>query len=212
MNDSGRHPVSVLPLPVLDLRVERFLAALNIAYHLTLLTTALDHPALLLPGLLIIDSPRKAIGAGDRDRELAHRIYARLVTLAEAYKDRIQLMVADNDIPAEHVTSRNMVELTSERSTVPGVTNTGVWTRAASRGSLTIVSEQPARWHDGPTAKSSGPLRARISDAKVAHVWTALLHNRPSASPTGTAYMNEPDKCKRSAARLAAREGLRRLG
>ncbi|MEU4424798.1 hypothetical protein AB0F81_29610 [Actinoplanes sp. NPDC024001] len=100
--------------------------ALNIAYHLTLLTTALDHPAVLLPGLLIIDSPRKAIGTGDRDRELGRRIYARLVTLAEAYKDRIQLIVADNDIPAEHVTSRNMIELTSERSTVPGVTNTGV--------------------------------------------------------------------------------------
>ena len=100
--------------------------ALNIAYHLTLLTTALDHPDVLLPSLLIIDSPRKAIAAGDRDRELGRRIYARLVTLAEAYKDRIQLIVADNDIPAELVTTRNTIELTSERSTVPGVTNTGV--------------------------------------------------------------------------------------
>ncbi|MFF5084988.1 hypothetical protein ACFY36_48790 [Actinoplanes sp. NPDC000266] len=100
--------------------------ALNIAYHLTLLTTALDHPAVLLPSLLIIDSPRKAIGTGDRDRELGRRIYARLVTLARAYGDRIQLIVADNDIPAELVTPRNTIELTSERSTVPGVTNTGV--------------------------------------------------------------------------------------
>ncbi|GAA3121515.1 hypothetical protein GCM10010466_10540 [Planomonospora alba] len=77
--------------------------ALNIAYHLTLLTTALDHPDVLLPNLLIIDSPRKAIG-----------------------KDRIQLIVSDNDIPAEFVTKRNTIVLTSERSAVPGVTNTGV--------------------------------------------------------------------------------------
>jgi hypothetical protein len=58
--------------------------ALNIAYHLTLLTTALDHPDVLLPSLLIIDSPRKAIGTVDRDRELGRRIYTRLATLAEA--------------------------------------------------------------------------------------------------------------------------------
>ncbi|MEV1173929.1 hypothetical protein [Nonomuraea sp. NPDC049784] len=100
--------------------------ALNIAYHLTLLTTALDHPDVLLPSLLIIDSPRKAIGTVDRDRELGRRIYTRLATLAEAYKDRIQLIVADNDIPAELVTTRNTIVLTSERSAVPGVTNTGV--------------------------------------------------------------------------------------
>ncbi|MGV9386501.1 hypothetical protein ACWDRB_62620 [Nonomuraea sp. NPDC003707] len=100
--------------------------ALNIAYHLTLLTTALDHPNVLLPSLLIIDSPRKAIGTVDRDRELGRRIYTRLATLARAYKDRIQLIVADNDIPAELVTTRNTIVLTSERSAVPGVTNTGV--------------------------------------------------------------------------------------
>ncbi|MGW4476073.1 hypothetical protein ACWENQ_40945 [Nonomuraea sp. NPDC004354] len=100
--------------------------ALNIAYHLTLLTTALDHPDVLLPNLLIIDSPRKAIGTVDRDRELGRRIYSRLATLTEAYKDRIQLIVADNDIPAELVTTRNTIVLTSERSAVPGVTNTGV--------------------------------------------------------------------------------------
>uniref|UniRef100_UPI003F4907B4 hypothetical protein n=1 Tax=Nonomuraea sp. CA-252377 TaxID=3240003 RepID=UPI003F4907B4 len=100
--------------------------ALNIAYHLTLLTTALDHPDVLLPNLLIIDSPRKAIGTVDRDRDLGHRIYARMATLAKAYKDRIQLIVADNDIPAEFVTRRNTIALTSERSAVPGITNTGV--------------------------------------------------------------------------------------
>ncbi|MGP3932166.1 hypothetical protein [Nonomuraea sp. KM88] len=87
---------------------------------------ALDHPDVLLPSLLIIDSPRKAIGTVDQDRELGRRIYTRLATLAEAYKDRIQLVVADNDIPAELVTTHNTIVLTSERSAVPGVTNTGV--------------------------------------------------------------------------------------
>lgn len=49
-----------------------------------------------------------------------------MATLAEAYKDRIQRIVADNDIPAELVTTRNTILLTSERSTVPGVANIGV--------------------------------------------------------------------------------------
>ncbi|MEV0586746.1 hypothetical protein [Nonomuraea sp. NPDC050310] len=100
--------------------------ALNIAYHLTLLITALNDPNVLLPSLLIIDSPRKAIGTVDRDRELGRRIYARLATLVEAYKGRVQLIVADNDVPPELVTTRNTIVLTTEHSAVPGVTNTGV--------------------------------------------------------------------------------------
>ncbi|MFI7075030.1 MULTISPECIES: hypothetical protein [Micromonospora] len=100
--------------------------ALNVAYHLTLLTTAIDHPDILLPSLLIIDSPRKGFGNSEPDLALGRRIYSRLVTLAQAYQDRIQLIVADNDIPADVVTSHSTIELTSGRSVIPGVMNTGV--------------------------------------------------------------------------------------
>lgn len=100
--------------------------ALNIAYHLTLLTAALDSPGVLLPNLLIIDSPRKAIGNSQSDRALGRSIHARLVTLAETYKNKIQLIIADNDLPLDIVTPNPVIELTSQRSTVPGVTNTGV--------------------------------------------------------------------------------------
>lgn len=75
------------------------MAAEHVAYHLTLLTTALDHPGVLLPSLLIIDSPRKSIGTTEADRDLGRRIYTRLETLIRAYDDKIQLIVADNDIP-----------------------------------------------------------------------------------------------------------------
>jgi hypothetical protein len=34
--------------------------------------------------------------------------------------------LADNDIPTDIVGSRTTIELTSERSAVPGVTNTGL--------------------------------------------------------------------------------------
>jgi hypothetical protein len=125
-------PSSFLPL-VGDTEFEALQAsgggastALNIAYHLTLLTAALDTPGTLLPSLLIIDSPRKAIGSSESDRALGRSIYARLVTLAEIYKNKIQLIVADNDLPLDIVTASPVIELTSQRSTVPGVANTGV--------------------------------------------------------------------------------------
>lgn len=125
-------PTSFLPL-IGDTEFEALQAsgggastAINIAYHLTLLTTALDHPDVLLPNLLIIDSPRKAIGTSEADLTLGRSIYARLEALSRAYEDRIQLIVADNDIPTDIVTSHTTIALTSQHSVVPGVTNTGV--------------------------------------------------------------------------------------
>ncbi|MDG4768031.1 AAA family ATPase [Solwaraspora sp. WMMD406] len=125
-------PTSFLPL-VGDTAFEDLQAsgggastALNVAYHLTLLTTAIDYPGVLLPDLLIIDSPRKAIGNREPDVALGRRLYARLVTLAETYGKKIQIIVADNDIPTGIVSTHATIDLTSQHSVVPGVTNTGV--------------------------------------------------------------------------------------
>jgi hypothetical protein len=71
--------------------------SVNVAYSLTLVTSGLDHPDVLVPSLLVIDSLRKAFGNNDSDRQRAAEIYGRFRTLADAYGDRVQLIIADND-------------------------------------------------------------------------------------------------------------------
>ncbi|MFG2135110.1 hypothetical protein ACGFNV_46325 [Streptomyces sp. NPDC048751] len=43
-------------------------AGVNIAYHLALLECGLTHPDVLVPSILIIDSPRKALGSNPDDQ------------------------------------------------------------------------------------------------------------------------------------------------
>ncbi|WP_155370020.1 hypothetical protein [Catellatospora vulcania] len=97
--------------------------ALNVAYHLTLLAYSANRPN-NYPSLLIIDSPRKAIGNTPADRALGHRIHRRLVTLSELLN--VQLIIADNDVSLDVIGNRYRIELTADRTAVPGIRNTGV--------------------------------------------------------------------------------------
>lgn len=80
--------------------------ALVVAYWVTLLATALRDPAIQMPALVIIDSPRKSIGEGEA---LAANLYRQLDVLAETYRDRVQIIVADNGLPTQY--SRRWQEL-----------------------------------------------------------------------------------------------------
>jgi hypothetical protein len=71
----------------------------NLAYHLALLTITLSHDDVSMPNILIIDSPRKNLGHGAEDAALASRIYRRFRMLADTYDQRVQIIVADNDLP-----------------------------------------------------------------------------------------------------------------
>ncbi|MFJ3339192.1 hypothetical protein [Streptomyces sp. NPDC086766] len=71
--------------------------SVNLAYSLTHLTSGLDHADVLVPSLLVIDSPRKAFGNNASDRQRAAEIYSRFRTLADAYGERLQMIIADND-------------------------------------------------------------------------------------------------------------------
>ncbi|WP_432850816.1 AAA family ATPase [Amycolatopsis sp. CA-161197] len=73
--------------------------ALIVAYWVTLISTALREPETGYPGLLILDTPRKSIGHGEN---LAANLYRLLDTLAEVYGDRVQLIIADNDLPDQY--------------------------------------------------------------------------------------------------------------
>jgi hypothetical protein len=79
--------------------------AVTIAYSLALLTHTLEQPQALLPGLLILDSPRKNFGASSTDSDLADRIYQQILSYpalwagARGRNDRppCQIIIIDND-------------------------------------------------------------------------------------------------------------------
>jgi len=73
--------------------------ALVVAYWTTLLATGLRYRETFMPSLLLLDSPRKSIGAGEA---LAANLYQQLDTLAEIYRRDMQIIVADNSLPAEY--------------------------------------------------------------------------------------------------------------
>ncbi|MFF7468285.1 hypothetical protein [Streptomyces sp. NPDC008092] len=99
--------------------------SVNLAYNLTLLVFGLDHANVLVPSLLVIDSPRKAFGNNDSDRQRAAEIYSRFRTLADAYGERLQLIIADNDPPPITSDSFGKVEFDYEHPMVPGVDHPG---------------------------------------------------------------------------------------
>ncbi|MFI5469055.1 hypothetical protein ACIA6D_02365 [Streptomyces cacaoi] len=73
----------------------------------------------------MIDSPRKAFGNNASDRQRAEQIYSRFRTLADAYGDRLQLIIADNDTPPIMSDSFGKVEFDSGNPMVPGVEHAG---------------------------------------------------------------------------------------
>ncbi|MGK5696422.1 hypothetical protein ACSNOJ_26630 [Streptomyces sp. URMC 128] len=99
--------------------------SVNLAYSLTLLASGLDHADVLVPSLLVIDSPRKAFGNNPSDRQRAAEIYSRFRTLADAYGDRLQLIIADNDPPPITDDSFGRVEFDYANPMVPGVDHPG---------------------------------------------------------------------------------------
>ncbi|MGW7134015.1 hypothetical protein ACWGIA_37560 [Streptomyces bobili] len=99
--------------------------SVSLAYSLTLLAFGLDHSEVLVPSLLVIDSPRKAFGNNESDRQRAAEIYSRFRTLADAYGERLQLIIADNDPPPITSDSFGKVEFDYDNPMVPGVDHPG---------------------------------------------------------------------------------------
>ncbi|MFJ5265604.1 hypothetical protein ACIQAC_34615 [Streptomyces sp. NPDC088387] len=97
----------------------------NIAYSLALLEFGLTHPDVLVPSLLIIDSPRKALGNNPADRERGRRIYSRFKALADTYGDQVQLIIADNDTAPIPNSAFSTIPLDYPSPMVPGVAHPG---------------------------------------------------------------------------------------
>ncbi|MET8514374.1 AAA family ATPase [Streptomyces sp. NPDC005077] len=97
----------------------------SIAYSLALLEFGLTHPDVLVPSLLIIDSPRKALGNNPDDQERGRRIYSRFKALADTYGHRVQLIIADNDTAPIPSSTFSTIPLDYTHPMVPGVTHPG---------------------------------------------------------------------------------------
>lgn len=97
----------------------------NVAYHLALLTFALSQPDTSMPDLLIIDSPRKNLGQSSEDSALTDRIYRRFRMLADAYGNRVQMIIADNDLPPLAREFVHEIHLDYEHPFVPDVQHPG---------------------------------------------------------------------------------------
>jgi hypothetical protein len=121
-------------LPMVDGELFEMLAVgggrktiVNLAFHLANLYMSLSEGAsMLLPNLLIVDSPRKNVGQDELDQSVVSAIYGRLRTLQAASPDRFQIIFADNDMPSEArswVAAR--IALDYERPLVPGVRHGG---------------------------------------------------------------------------------------
>jgi small-conductance mechanosensitive channel len=96
----------------------------NVAYHLALLTVALARRDTYLPALLVLDTPRKNLGAG-YDQTYANRIYRQVVALADAYRGRFQLVIADNDPPLLPIADSEAIDLDYDHPLIPGVEHPG---------------------------------------------------------------------------------------
>jgi hypothetical protein len=97
--------------------------ALVTAYWLTVLATALRERQTSYPTLLIIDTPRKSIGA--QNSHMADELYRQLDTLASANGDRMQVILADNDIPRDISKRWQDLRFDYDHPTVPTVSHPG---------------------------------------------------------------------------------------
>jgi hypothetical protein len=99
----------------------------NLAYHLANLYMSIsERSSMLLPTLLIVDSPRKNVGDNALDRTMVESVYARLRTLQAASRDEFQIIFADNDMPADASKWISQhIELNYKNPFIPGVVHRG---------------------------------------------------------------------------------------
>jgi hypothetical protein len=94
----------------------------QIAYWITLITVALRRRDTLYPAFLLIDSPRTSLNNADN---LAAALYRRLVTLADAAPDRLQIIIGDNELPAAYRRDYDQLDFTYDDPTIATISHPG---------------------------------------------------------------------------------------
>lgn len=105
--------------------------ATQVAYWTTLLAVAQRYPDTAYPAFMLIDTPRLALG---NNEDLAAALYRRLVAQADANREtqrigadrpRLQIIIADNELPSEYRRDYAEIDFTYESPTVSTIRHPG---------------------------------------------------------------------------------------
>lgn len=96
--------------------------ATQIAYWISLITVALRLRDTDYPAFLLIDSPRTSLNNND---QLAAALYRRLVTLADSAGDRLQIIIGDNELPADYRRHYDQLDFTYDNPTIATIPHPG---------------------------------------------------------------------------------------
>lgn len=94
-----------------------FLVLVNVAHALAHQLTAITYD-LALPNILLIDGVSNNLGTEELDSERLEAVYEYLIEVGDTYRDRLQLVVADNTVP-EQATAYIQVSLSEEEKLIP---------------------------------------------------------------------------------------------
>lgn len=96
--------------------------ATQVAYWISLLTIALRRRDTYYPAFLLIDSPRTALNNSD---DLAAALYRRIVTQVDADRDRLQIIIGDNELPAVYRRDYDQLNFDYENPTISTIPHPG---------------------------------------------------------------------------------------
>lgn len=106
--------------------------AIQVAYWSSLLAVALRNHDTNYPAFLLLDSPRLALNTAEK---LTAALYRRLVTQVDANPGRVQLIIADNELPPTYRGSFAQVDFDYTHPTIATIAHPG-------RGEVITIGEQ----------------------------------------------------------------------
>ncbi|MGW6488166.1 AAA family ATPase [Streptomyces sp. NPDC055056] len=96
--------------------------ATQVAYWTALIAVALRERDVPYPTFLLIDSPRLAL---NEEQDLTSGLYRRLVTLAEANAGKVQIIIADHELPAAYRKNYAQIVFSYNEPTVKSIKHPG---------------------------------------------------------------------------------------
>ncbi|MCE7008196.1 hypothetical protein LWC34_36065 [Kibdelosporangium philippinense] len=96
--------------------------ATQVAYWCSLLTVAMRHPETAYPAFLLIDSPQLALNA---EVNLTAAMYRRLTTQVGVLPGRLQIIVADNELPDDYRNSYAEIDFDYTHPTISTIDHPG---------------------------------------------------------------------------------------
>jgi hypothetical protein len=96
--------------------------ATQVAYWISLMNVSLRRRDTHFPAFLLMDSPRTSLNNSD---DLSAALYRKLVTMADAAQGRVQVIIGDNELPADYRQDYEQFDFDYDHPTVPTVRHPG---------------------------------------------------------------------------------------